>query len=132
MSRAVLDTHALLWYTLFPADLSPGALHAIDACERDGGVASAISVWEIALKAQRNSSPLPPALSIDAYVAKLRQLQWLEIRAVDTDTWLASAQLDWAHRDPADRVIVATARALGLPIITKDAAMRAFYPNCVW
>jgi len=39
--------------------------------------------------------------------------------------------LDWAHRDPADRVIVATAQARSLPLVTKDERLLSFYPNTI-
>jgi len=45
---------------------------------------------------------------------------------VETTTWLRSLALPWEHGDPADRVIVATALLLGLPILTKDQPIRDF------
>lgn len=41
-------------------------------------------------------------------------------------------ELLWAHRDPADRVIVAAAELLGLPLVTSDDAMRAYYERSSW
>jgi len=46
---------------------------------------------------------------------------------------IRSVSLDWEHRDPADRVIVATALQQGVPLLTKDAAIRGFPGvQCVW
>jgi PIN domain nuclease of toxin-antitoxin system len=57
----------------------------------------------------------------------------VELTPVDTTIWLRSVALPWPHRDPADRVIVATALAKGVPILTKDDAMRSFpQVKCVW
>lgn len=127
---ALIDTHALLWHTLDPEKLSPTAAAAMERCERDGGVASSISLWELAIKTKRGMLSLP--LSVKAYAERLATLRWLRLAPVDVSTWLASVELDWSHRDPADRVIVATASASGLPIITKDVVIRDFYGQCVW
>lgn len=47
--------------------------------------------------------------------------------------WIQSLALDWEHRDPADRVIVATALHRGVPLVTKDEAIRAWGGvECIW
>jgi PIN domain nuclease of toxin-antitoxin system len=50
----------------------------------------------------------------------------VELLPVDTNTWLRSLALDWAHSDPADRVIVATALTHNVPLLTKDQVIRDF------
>jgi PIN domain nuclease of toxin-antitoxin system len=50
----------------------------------------------------------------------------VELLPVDTATWLRSLELPWDHRDPADRVIVATALLQGVPLLTADAMIRGF------
>lgn len=62
----------------------------------------------------------------------LEQIPQLQILPVDGATWLLSAELDWPHRDPADRVIVATAMSFGCPLITSDRAIGGFYAATVW
>ena len=59
MSRVVLDTSALLFWTLAPERLSPRARTAIDGATPSGWLASAISLWEIGLKVQRGQLSLP-------------------------------------------------------------------------
>ena len=51
---------------------------------------------------------------------------------VDTRVWLGVLALAWEHRDPADRVIVATAQLDGLPLVSSDAAIAQFYAKTVW
>ncbi len=51
---------------------------------------------------------------------------------VDEDIWVSSISLDWSHRDPADRVIVATATQRDIPIVSKDTIIRDFYLNVIW
>lgn len=45
---------------------------------------------------------------------------------MDTATWLKSLELEWEHRDPADRVIVATALLRGTPLVTADDQIQRF------
>lgn len=126
----LLDTCALLWWTVEPAQLSPAATRACDAIERAGGCCSSISIWEIGIKEKFGKLTLP--LPFAEYVSRVRQIAGLEIVAVDDSIWMESLALDWANRDPADRAIVATARLRELPIVTKDRAMAEFYQRVVW
>ncbi len=124
----VLDTAALLYWTLDPAQLSPAARQAIDNAGQL--VASSISIWEIALKVKRGKLSLP--LPVPDYVDRLQQLQDLDIRPVDVQTWLDNLALDWEHRDPADRTIVAIAARLACPLVSPDGVIADFYPQTVW
>lgn len=128
----LLDTHALLWWLIAPNKLSPRARAACEEIERSGGgVVSSISIWEIALKHRLGKLELPGPVS--EMVARLEQDRLVHLRAVDAATWLQTAQLEWDHRDPADRVIVATAMLAGVPILTKDEAMHTQkLVECVW
>lgn len=126
-----LDTHALLWWAFDPDRLSETARSALADMERHGGYASAISIWEIAIKVKRSKLELP--ISVDELVRRIEKGAIVELLAVDTATWLRSVSLPWAHQDPADRVIVATALGRGVPLLTKDTAIHAFRDvRCVW
>lgn len=124
----VLDTSALFYWTLDPLQLSATARQAIQ--EADRLLVSSISIWEIALKVKRGTLQIP--LSIEQYVAKLQRAAQLEILPVDTTTWLESVALDWEHRDPADRMIVALARQLKLPLVSNDRKIASFFSNMIW
>jgi PIN domain nuclease of toxin-antitoxin system len=124
----LLDTAALFFLTIDPIKLTPLARETIDKADRL--VISSISVWEIAQKVSRARVEIK--LTIDEYVENLYQLDELEILPVDVETWLLSVKLDWPHRDPADRVIVATATLLKCPLVTSDRVIADFYPVTVW
>jgi PIN domain nuclease of toxin-antitoxin system len=127
----VLDTHALLWWALDPSRLSTVAARTLEQVERRGGVASAISIWELGVKIQRGK--LEIGLPIDELARRIERGGVVELLPVDTTTWLRSLALSWDHRDPADRVIVATALLRGVPLLTADAAMHRFDGvACVW
>ncbi len=124
----VLDTSALLFWTLDPVQLSALANLTIEKADRL--IVSSISIWEIALKVKRGKLDLP--LSISDYVERLDRLERLEILSVDVRTWLDSLELDWDHRDPADRTIVAIAGRLDCPLVTSDRVISGFYQKTVW
>lgn len=131
VSRVVLDTSALLYWTLSPDQLPKAAKRAIAAAESEEGVlASAISLWEIGLKAQRGTLSL--GVPFEEYVRRLQRVASLTLVPADVRVWLRVLELDWAHRDPADRVIVATAELHDLPLVSSDAEIRRFYAGAVW
>lgn len=124
----VLDTSALLYWTLDPAQLSAKAELTISQAERI--VISSISIWEIGLKVKRGKLGIP--LTMTEYVERLQRLEAIEIRPVDVQAWLDNLDLAWEHRDPADRMIVALAARLGCPLITSDRVIAGYYPETIW
>lgn len=93
-------------------------------------VVSSISFWEIALKMKQGKLALPT--SAREFAARMTQVKNVEIVSVDTETWLRSVALEWDHRDPADRTIVATADLRGCPLVTSDRRIRELYALAVW
>jgi PIN domain nuclease of toxin-antitoxin system len=124
----VLDTSALIFWTLDPERLTPAAEQAI--AQADRSPVSSISIWEIALKVKRQKLVIP--LPVNEYVERLRQVGNLEILAVDLQTWLDNVNLPWDHRAPADRTIVALAARHDCPLITSDGVIAEFFGKTVW
>lgn len=125
----VLDTCALYWWTLAPDKLSPAANKLCRTIPTRGAKVCSVSLWELGLKAARGQVDL--GCPIREFSKRLSTVTGIEIVPVDTDLWLASLELDWSHRDPADRLIVALAARHKLPLLTRDAAIRAWYPHVV-
>ena len=71
-------------------------------------------------------------MGVETYVTKLEQISYLTIVPVDTTLWLKNISLDWKHKDPADRTIVATAIHKKASLITKDETIREFYSKSIW
>lgn len=127
----LLDTHVLLWWAADPDRLSSAATASLAAMERRGGFASAISIWELGVKIQRGKLEL--GISIEEFARRIQKSGIIELVPVDTATWLRSLALAWDHRDPADRVIVATAILQDVPLLTADAEIHRFGGvSCVW
>lgn len=124
----VLDTSALLFWTLDPAQLSENSRQAIE--QTDQIAISSISVWEIAIKVKRRKLELP--LSPREYAERLGRIGKLEILSVDVQNWLDNLDLPWEHHDPADRTIVALATRLGCPLITSDRVIASYYRQTIW
>jgi PIN domain nuclease of toxin-antitoxin system len=126
----LLDTCALLWWTLEPERLSPAATDACRSVGVDGIIVSSISIWEIGIKVRKGALNIPVTLS--DYVERLKKIDGLELVPVDETIWLKNIELEWGHRDPADRTIVATAMLRDTAIITKDRIIHSYYPSTIW
>lgn len=130
----VLDTHALLWWaTGDDAQLSPAAAQVI-AAEMAGGqiVVSSISAWELAMLVARDRVHL--SMDVEAWLAAVGQIEAVRFVPVDNEIAVKSVGLPGDfHKDPADRLIVATARKLAAPLVTADEKMRAYpHVRTVW
>lgn len=129
--RVVLDTCALLWWSLDPDELSDPARIAIEKMEREkNGLTPSMAIWEIAIKVKNKKLDL--GFPLDIYVSKLKQSDVVRIVPVDEDILVKSVNLEWSHRDPVDRIMVALAIDNGCSIITKDLEIREFYAQTVW
>ena len=91
--------------------------------------ASAISWCEIAWKNKLGKLNLGP--NRDDFFEDL-QLAGVHSIPIEPQHTLAAVDLNWPHRDPADRLIVALANERQLPLITRDETIRAFYRHCIW
>lgn len=115
----VLDTHIWIWWVQGDKRLSDTALAALDKQAESGMGVSAISCWEVAMLHSRQRLVLPCPL--DEWLSQA--LRYPGVRRLDlTQSYLVdSCRLPGEfHKDPADRLIVTTARALGCSLITAD------------
>jgi PIN domain nuclease of toxin-antitoxin system len=71
-------------------------------------------------------------VDIDEYVNTLKKLDVIRIIPIDENIWLESVKLEWEHRDPVDRVVVAVAKINQAAIITADKKIANFYPLVIW
>jgi PIN domain nuclease of toxin-antitoxin system len=122
----VLDTCALIWWSLDPEKLSQSAKDACQQMEQEkNGLVPSTAIWEIAIKIKNHKLDL--GVSIDDYIATLKKSNVIRIVPIDEDIWLESVKLEWEHRDPADRVVVAVAKRSQAAIITADQKIANFY-----
>ena len=128
----VLDTCTLLWWTLgFTDELSKKAHHACSLIPDMGALLPSSSIWEVGVKVRKGKLDIG-GYSLADYVRLLKQIPRLEIVPIDADLWVESLSLNWGHSDPMDRLVVALAKTRGLPLLTRDEAIRSFYDNAIW
>jgi len=117
----VLDTHILIWWiTGDLTKLSENATFAINQ-ELAGGeiIISSITAWEVAMLVAKDRIVI--SMDLEEWLSTIAQIEAVKFYAVDNDIAVKSATLPGEfHKDPADRMIVATARKLGCGLVTAD------------
>ncbi len=129
----VLDTHTLVWWVTGDPLLSRAAKSAIDKTKRRGEIiVSSMSAWEIALLVERDRLVL--TMDVSSWLATVEQIEQVRFLSVDVESATKSVSLPGQfHKDPADRMIVATARKLAVPLVTKDEKLRAYpHVKTIW
>ncbi len=121
----ILDTNAFIWLAE-GAPLAQPALSAIEAAAKSGAVRiPAIVAWEIGLAVSKGRLGL--SMDVDTWLARAFALPGIQELPLAAGVALASTRLPGSfHSDPADRLIVASARAHGAPLVTSDKAILAY------
>ena len=121
----LLDTHVWIWLADAPERVAPRCVDLVRSAQPSGRVYLApISVWELGMLVRRGRVTVTP--DVRAWVARTLDSH-LRVAPLTPDMALDAAFLsDAAPGDPADRLLVATARALGAALVTRDAAILAF------
>jgi len=124
----VMDTHTWVWWTSDPDSLSRAAEEAIhSALPHSHLCISSVSPWEVSLLVRKGRMELK--LDVSEWLARSEALPFLRFIPVDNRIAVEANNLPGViHDDPADRMIVATARILGATLITKDQRIRD-YPH---
>jgi PIN domain nuclease of toxin-antitoxin system len=123
--NVLLDTHVLVWWYLDAPELPSNYRALLERLESAGervGVCD-ISLWEIAKLVERGRLQLHAAL--DELLQQVEADPLFEVLPLSGRIAAESTRLGPAfHKDPADQLIAATARCLGLRLMTCDEAIR--------
>lgn len=125
MKPPLLDTHVWLWWILGQPELEESERAALDALAAAGSppALSAISLWEAQMLAAKGRLALDAPLT--HWLPTAAAPETVALIPMDVDVMLALDALPTGfHGDPADRIIVATARAHGLALATRDGNIR--------
>jgi PIN domain nuclease of toxin-antitoxin system len=122
----VLDTHAWIWWVSAPESLPSKVQNEIDRnLAIDSVVVSTFSTWEIAILVAKGK--LQFAIDLGKWITQSEQIPGFTFQPVTNAIAIASVNLPGQfHPDPADRLIVATARILGATLITGDEKIRNY------
>jgi PIN domain nuclease of toxin-antitoxin system len=122
----LLDTHALVWSMNDNPKLGSKAKEAIRLAYRQNCAwISAITPWEIALLVGKNRLSLGKDVLV--WVREALALPGVRLAPLEPEIAVASARLPFEMQaDPADRILVATARHLGAALVTADRALLEF------
>ncbi|HVK17631.1 MAG TPA: type II toxin-antitoxin system VapC family toxin [Fimbriiglobus sp.] len=122
----LLDTHIWFWWVRADPNLTASQLQHIQGSQAAIGV-SVYSVWELAMLEQ--SGRVNVFRPIEDWVRDALAYPGVRLLDLTPEIAIASTRLPTPfHKDPADRILVATARALAIPILTADAKILA-YPH---
>ena len=115
----VLDTHVWIWWLHGHSRLSKAHATLIQENEEAGLGVSAISCWEVAKLAEKGRLHL--SLPIEDWMPLALGYPGIEVIPLEPRIAIESTQLPPRfHDDPADQIIVATARLFGCPLLTAD------------
>jgi len=124
VNKVLLDTHALLWLTLGEDRLGAEARRLAEtAAQENGLLTSAISFWEVALLERRGH--LLKNETVSAWRKNVLD-QGIQEIPVSGDIGIFALEMNDFHRDPADRIITATAISREAVLVTADARILAW------
>lgn len=127
--KALLDTHAFLWWITDNPLLSSGARAVIESPD-NAIFFSAASGWEIATKVGIGKLPLPGPPNI--FIPQQLNLNNITALSIEMQHALHVHTLPMHHRDPFDRILIAQSQLENMPIITSDPLIVQYNVKTIW
>ncbi len=127
--KLLLDTHALIWWLAGDSALSRPAIAAIGD-DRNTVLVSAASAMEIATKFRIGKLPDAALLAQD-FESIIADQGFLEL-AISVRHARLAGEMNIAHKDPFDRLLIAQARADDLMLVSNEALFDGFAVNRLW
>lgn len=127
--KALLDTHALLWW-LDGDERLPSAAREWIGEPSHVVLVSAVSAWEIATKVRIGK--LPGAVEVAGRFQACLLEQGFTALAISADHALRAGGLPGPHRDPFDRMLIAQAQAENVPLISNETLFDTYGISRIW
>ncbi len=124
----LLDTHAFLWYITGDTHLPEKMIEKISDTSNKCFISIA-SIWEIAIKLSINKLDIKGGF---ATIEDFLLNNDFEILPIDFDDTKRLLSLDFHHRDPFDRMIIAQAQTTNSIVVTKDKIFQNYDIEILW
>jgi PIN domain nuclease of toxin-antitoxin system len=130
--NVILDTHIWVWWLLPSSPLPDRERMALDRIATDKGILlPAICLWEAQMLHRKKRIELP--VPFPTWLRRATAADMLSVLPLNADTVIAVDDLPAGfHGDPADRMIVATARSYDLSLATHDHAIKKSRIVKIW
>ncbi|MBK9267020.1 MAG: type II toxin-antitoxin system VapC family toxin [Polyangiaceae bacterium] len=130
--RVLLDTHVWLWWLLGSDKLPTRERDELDRLASSSALGiAAVTLWETQMLHAKKRLTLNR--SFNSWIRDAAAPNVVQVLALDVDVVIALNELPASfHGDPADRLIVATARAHRLSLATHDTAIRRSRVSTLW
>jgi PIN domain nuclease of toxin-antitoxin system len=125
----LLDTHALIWAIGDPAKLSSKVARAITSSENEV-VVSSVSLFEIALKAEKGKLGIP--LNRDYMDTQMKLIGVSRILDLTPTHVYAFLTVPRIHKDPFDRLLAAQCIAENYCLVSRDAHLKRYPIRILW
>lgn len=122
----ILDTHIWIWLNTASAEISSKTVASIDRAARSGEVfVHAITLWEIATLESKGRVTM--SMPLEQWITEALSKPGVGLVPLLPNIAIESARLPANfHGDPADRIIVAAARVMGMAVVTRDSKILAY------
>lgn len=124
----LIDTHAVIWFITEDDQLPTHIKELIEDSDNTCFV-SIVSLWEMGIKYSLDKLDLKADLK---KIFELIDQSGLMILPITPTHILTNSALEFHHRDPFDRLIIAQARSEGLSLISKDGEFKDYNINLLW
>ena len=126
--RYLIDTHVIIWLATDSYELPESIKELIEHSENDIYICSA-SLWEIAIK--MNLGKLDLKQPFDKLLLDIKTYGF-NVLQVEDEYLSKLLELPYIHKDPFDRLLISTALAENLVIITTDENIQKYDVSWVW
>ena len=124
----LLDTHSLIWFLNGDEKLSDKVKIAIED-SNNSKIVSIASIWEIAIKISLDKFRFPKGFK---HFLDMVEENGFEILPITFEHAMVLSKLEFIHRDPFDRLLIAQCMADNLILATKDGNIKRYNIQTIW
>jgi len=124
----LIDTHSLIWFLNGDEKLSEKAKSVIEDSSNTK-IVSIASIWEIAIKIRLDKFRFPKGFK---HFLGMVEDNGFEVLPITFEHALELSTLEFVHRDPFDRLLIAQGKSDNLVIVTKDDNIKRYNIKTIW